>query len=210
MPTRASSSCFRRIWNRDTISIRTRSASSTERWPGAKLAVMDPRLSNTASMADYWMPTYPGTEAAVLLAMAKVILDENRFDAKFVKNWTNWEELEVDGFQAQGQSFEASIEALKRHYAQFTPQFAEKESGVKAEVIVKIAREIATAGSRFASHLWRGSASGNLGGWQPARALMLLHVLTGSVGTEGGHNLNAWNKFVPKTIQGAAAAEALE
>ena len=168
---------------------------------GAKLAVMDPRLSNTASMADYWMPTYPGTEAAVLLAMAKVILDENRFDATFVKNWTNWEELEVDGFRAKGQSFEALIEALKKHYAKFTPQFAEKESGVKSEIIVKTAREIATAGSRFASHLWRGSASGNLGGWQPARALMLLHVLTGSVGTEGGHNLNAWNKFVPKTFK---------
>ena len=27
---------------------------------GAKLAVMDPRLSNTASMSDYWMPSYPG------------------------------------------------------------------------------------------------------------------------------------------------------
>ena len=159
---------------------------------------MDPRLSNTASMADYWMPTYPGTEAAVLLAMAKVILDENRFDAAFMRNWTNWEDLEVDGFSAKGQSFESTIEALKKHYAKFTPQFAEKESGVKADVIVKIAREIAAAGSRFASHLWRGSASGNLGGWQPARALMLLHVLTGSVGTEGGHNLNAWNKFVPK------------
>ena len=39
---------------------------------------------------------------------------------------------------------------------------------------------------------------------------MLLHVLTGSVGTEGGHNLNAWNKFVPKTIQRSSAAEALE
>ena len=168
---------------------------------GAKLAVMDPRLSNTASMADYWMPTYPGTEAAVLLAMAKVILDENRYDRKFMKTWTNWEDLEVDGFQARGQSFEATIEALKKHYANFTPQFAEKESGVKAEVIVKIAREIATAGSRFASHLWRGSASGNLGGWQTARALVLLHVLSGSVGTEGGHNLNAWNKFVPKPFK---------
>jgi anaerobic selenocysteine-containing dehydrogenase len=165
---------------------------------GAKLAVMDPRLSNTASMADYWMPSYPGTEAAVLLAMAMVILGENRFDATFVKNWTNWEELEVDGFRAQGQSFEALVEALKRHYAKFTPEFAEKESGVKAEIIVKTAREIATAGSRFASHLWRGSASGNLGGWQSARALMLLHALTGSVGTPGGHNLNAWNKFVPR------------
>ena len=165
---------------------------------GAKLAVMDPRLSNTASMADYWMPSYPGTETAVLLAMAMVMLGENRFDATFVKNWTNWEELEVDGFAAKGQSFEAVIQALKRHYAKFTPEFAEKESGVKAEVIVKTAREIATAGSRFASHLWRGSASGNLGGWQTARALMLLHVLTGSVGTPGGHNLSAWNKFVPK------------
>src|ERR1700723_1809452 len=165
---------------------------------GPELAVTDPRLSNTASMADYWMPTYPGTEAAVLLAMAKVILDENRFDAEFVRKWTNWEELDIDGFQAKGQSFEALIEALKRHYSKYTPEFAEKESGVKAETIVKTAREIATAGSRFASHLWRGSSSGNLGGWQTARALILLHVLTGPVGTPGGHNLNAWNKFVPR------------
>lgn len=165
---------------------------------GAKLAVMDPRLSNTASMADYWMPTYPGTETAVLLAMAMVILSEKRFDAEFVKKWTNWEDLEVDGFRAKAQSFETVIEALKRHYARFTPEFGEKESGVKADVIVKLAREIADAGSRFASHLWRGSASGNLYGWQTARALTLLHVLTGSVGTVGGHNLNAWNKFVPK------------
>ncbi len=165
---------------------------------GAKLAVMDPRLSNTASMADYWLPSYPGTESAVLLAMAKVILDENRFDAAFVKNWTNWQDLDPGAFSAKGQSFESAIEALREHYARFTPQFAEKESGVKAEAIVKIAREIAAAGSRFASHLWRGSASGNLGGWQTARALTLLHVLTGSVGTKGGHNLNAWNKFVPQ------------
>jgi anaerobic selenocysteine-containing dehydrogenase len=50
---------------------------------GAKLAVMDPRLSNTASMSNYWMPTYPGTEAAALLAMAKIILEEglNLFQA---------------------------------------------------------------------------------------------------------------------------------
>jgi anaerobic selenocysteine-containing dehydrogenase len=165
---------------------------------GAKLAVMDPRLSNTASMADYWLPTYPGSEAAVLLAMAKVILDEDRFDAAFVRKWTNWEELEVDGFKAAGESFQSVLEALKGHYAKYTPEFAEQESGVRAEIIVSMAREIADAGSRFASHLWRGSASGNLGGWQTARALMLLHVLTGSVATKGGHNLNSSNKFVPK------------
>src|SRR5206468_9645361 len=63
---------------------------------GAKLAVMDPRLSNTASMADYWLPTYPGSEAAVLLAMGKVIIDENLFDAQFLDKCTNWHDREVD------------------------------------------------------------------------------------------------------------------
>ena len=43
---------------------------------GAKLIVLDPRLSNSAAMADYWLPTRPGSEAAVLLAMAHVILTE--------------------------------------------------------------------------------------------------------------------------------------
>src|SRR5207302_103521 len=59
---------------------------------GAKLAVMDPRLSNTASMADYWMPTRPGTEAAALLAMARIILDEGLYDSEFLRRWVNWEE----------------------------------------------------------------------------------------------------------------------
>src|SRR5438105_470505 len=59
---------------------------------GAKIAVMDPRLSNTASMADYWMSTYPGSEAAVLLAMAGVLLDEGLYDRTFLEHWVNWDE----------------------------------------------------------------------------------------------------------------------
>ena len=63
MPTRVSFCCFRRTWNRATTSTRTRNESSKASWAGAKLAVMDPRLSNTASVADEWMPTWPGSEA---------------------------------------------------------------------------------------------------------------------------------------------------
>src|ERR1044072_5137474 len=48
----------------------------------------------------------------------------------------------------------------------------------------------------FASHVWPSAASGNLGGWQVARALMFLNVLAGSVGAEGGVSPNVWNKFV--------------
>src|SRR5215467_5530108 len=51
---------------------------------GAKVCAIDTRLSNTASMADYWLSTWPGTEAAVLLAMCQVIIAERTYDREFV------------------------------------------------------------------------------------------------------------------------------
>src|SRR5262249_48660351 len=56
---------------------------------------------------------------------------------------------------------------------------------------------IGGARGAFASHVWRNAASGNMGGWQVARCLQLLTVLTGSVNTSGGTGLHTANKFVP-------------
>ncbi len=164
---------------------------------GAKLAVMDPRLSNTASQADYWLPTYPGSEAAVLLAIAKVILDEGQADLAYVERWTNWRDFLADRHPGEEPTFARFLAALQEHYQRFTPEFAEAESGVSREKIVAVARAIAAARGAFASHVWRGTASGNLGGWQVARALQLLTVLTASVGTPGGTSPSAWNKYKP-------------
>ena len=47
---------------------------------GAKIATVDVRLSNTASMSDHWIAPYPGTEAALLLGFARVILQEGLVD----------------------------------------------------------------------------------------------------------------------------------
>ncbi|NOX37267.1 MAG: molybdopterin-dependent oxidoreductase [Calditrichaeota bacterium] len=165
---------------------------------GAKLAVMDPRLSNTASMADYWMPTYPGSEAAVLLAMAKVILDEGLYNEWFLRNWVNWRDYLQEEFPDRPVTFEAFIETLREVYAEYTPEFAERESGVPAAMIIEVARKIGEAGTRFATHNWRSAASGNLGGWAVSRCLHFLNVLTGSVGTPGGTSPSAWNKFKPR------------
>ena len=165
---------------------------------GAKLAVMDTRLSNTASMSDYWMPTRPGTEAAVLLAMVQVILTEGLYDARFLERWVNWQSYLEQMHPSRPQVFDQFIECLKEEYAQFTPQYAAKEGGVSAQMIVDVAREIGRAGSRFASHNWRGPSSGHLGGWQVARALHFLTVLVGAVGTPGGTSPNAWSKFKPE------------
>ncbi len=164
---------------------------------GAKLATMDPRLSNTASMSDYWMPTYPGTEAAVLLAMAKVILDEGMYNRPYMEKWVNWDEYLIKKHPNAPINFENFIEKIKEEYVEFTPEYAENESGVKAHIIVEVARKIGEAGERFASHNWRAAASGNLGGWCVSRCLHFLSVLTGSVGTEGGTSPNSWSKFKP-------------
>lgn len=165
---------------------------------GAKMAVMDPRLSNTASMADYWMPTQPGSEAAVLLAMANIILQEDLYNAEYLKNWVNWRESLQELNPKADATFENFIAELKKIYAEYTPEFAAKESGANPEMIVEIARKIGAAGTKFSSHNWRSAGSGNLGGWAVARCLHFLNVLTGSVGTVGGTSPSAWNKFKPK------------
>ena len=164
---------------------------------GAKLCVVDTRLSNTASKSDYWLSPWPGTEAALLLAMCRVLLEENRFDREFVRRWVNWEEFLSEEHPGEPQTFERFIEIVKELYATFTPEFAAQESGVSAQLIIDVAREIGRAGSALATHVWRNAAAANLGGWQVSRALEFLNVLTGSVATPGGTTPNAWNKIVP-------------
>ncbi|HEY3099515.1 MAG TPA: molybdopterin-dependent oxidoreductase [Methylomirabilota bacterium] len=164
---------------------------------GAKIAVIDSRLSNTASMADYWLSPWPGTEAAILLAIARLLVRERRYDRAFVEKWTNWEEYLREERPDLPVTFDAFHGALEELYAAYTPEFAAEESGVSPETIVEIARAIGDAGGALATHIWRNTAAGNLGGWQVARALELLVVLMGAVSTPGGTAPSAWNKAIP-------------
>jgi anaerobic selenocysteine-containing dehydrogenase len=164
---------------------------------GAKVAVIDSRLSNTASMADYWLSPWPGTEAAILLAIARVLVRERRYDRAFVEKWTNWDEYLREERPDLPLTFDSFHTALEELYAPYTPEFAAEESGVAAATIVEIARAIGAAGGALATHIWRNTAAGNLGGWQVARALELLVVLMGAVSTPGGTAPSAWNKAIP-------------
>jgi anaerobic selenocysteine-containing dehydrogenase len=164
---------------------------------GARIAVIDSRLSNTASMADYWLSPWPGTESAILLAMARVLVRERLYDRAFVEKWVNWDEYLREERPDLPVTFDAFHDALEQLYAEYTPEFAERESGVAAATIVEVARAIGAAGGALATHIWRNTAAGNLGGWQVARALELLVVLMGAVSTPGGTAPSAWNKAIP-------------
>jgi anaerobic selenocysteine-containing dehydrogenase len=167
---------------------------------GAKLIVLDTRLSNTATHADYWLSPVPGSEAAILLAIASHLLRHGLYDRDFVRRWWNWQEYLEHERPDLEPTFEAFEAALGELYAGYTFELAERESGVPARTLRAIADLVATAGARLSTHNWRSAAAGNLGGWQVSRCLFLLNALLGAVATEGGTHPNAWNKFVPKPI----------
>lgn len=167
---------------------------------GAKLCVLDPRLSNTASVADYWLPTQPGSEVAVLLAIARLLLEQGACHREFIRDWVNWKTYLRELHPGRPETLDEFLGALHADLAKFTPEFAEAESGVPAQQIREVAAEIARAGTRLATHNWRSASSGNLGGWSVSRALHLLNVLTGSVGTVGGTSPSGWNKVKPKVF----------
>ncbi len=167
------------------------------RMRGARICVIDTRLSNTASMADWWLSPWPGSEAALLLAIANILVTEGLWDREFVRRWVNWEEYLRSERPDLPVTFDAFEQAIRDLYARFTPEFAEAESGVPAATIVEVARAIGRAGSSLATHIWRNAAAGNLGGWQVARALEWIVVLMGAVGTLGGTAPNAFNKAIP-------------
>jgi tetrathionate reductase subunit A len=53
---------------------------------GLKIACVDPRLSRSAGKADWWIPIKPGGDAAFAMGMARWIIDNNRFDKRFLEN----------------------------------------------------------------------------------------------------------------------------
>lgn len=167
---------------------------------GAKVIVFDTRLSNTATHADHYISPYPGSEAAINLAIANYIIQKDLYDSDFLRSWWNWEEYMSSCHPQEASTFEGFIGILKGLYSKFTFEYAGLEAGVDPDDLRAVAETVAKAGNRLSVHNWRSAASGNLGGWQVSRSIYLLCALTGSVATEGGTHLASWNRFSPKPI----------
>ncbi|MDX1501342.1 MAG: molybdopterin-dependent oxidoreductase [Thermoanaerobaculia bacterium] len=167
---------------------------------GAKLIVLDTRLSNTATHADEWLATQPGSEAALLLAVASYLIRRRLYDREFVRRWWNWQEYLESVHPDLPPTFDSFERMLEAEYEPYTFELAAAETGVDAATIRRVAETVATAGRRLATHNWRSAAAGNEGGWQVARCLFFLNCLMGAVATPGGTYPNAWNKFVARPI----------
>lgn len=135
-----------------------------------RIVTFDVRLSNTAGFSDEWIPVFPATDGAVALAIGHVILREDLQDSEFIDTWTN-----------------VTVDELKAHYAQYTPEWASKISGVPVQTIERIAREFATT-KPATLFTYRGPAK-HLYGSYNEKACMMLPIMTGNVEKRGGYCL---------------------
>jgi len=134
---------------------------------GAKLVYLDPRYTKTASRAAEWIPIRPGTDSAFLLAMINVIVTNELADCEFVKKYV------------------VGCDGIKDAMSRYTPEWAEKITGVPAATIDRIAREYAAARPNSLVHPgWR--TSNFLNSFQTERAIATLNALSGNVLTPGG------------------------
>ena len=200
-PTRGSSCCSRRTSRPATTSTRTRSGSSKARSRGATSVVIDPRLSNTSAKADLWLPPYPGTEAALLLAMANVLLDEELYDREFVRRWVNWEEY----LRAERPDLPRDVRELHRRAegALRAVHAGVRRGGDRRAGRRRSSRSARAIGARRAARSPRTSgaaaAAGNLWGWQ-MRALPVSARRADRQRRHAGRRraCTSANKFVPK------------
>jgi thiosulfate reductase/polysulfide reductase chain A len=136
---------------------------------GAKLTIVDPRLSETADKAlDFggrWLPIKPGTDGALALAMANVIVSEKLYDATFVSTYS----VGFDKFSA--------------FVATKTPEWAAPITGISATLIRTVARELAAAKPAIVD-AWSGPGH-HTNGAEGSRAIAALAGLIGQIDAPG-------------------------
>jgi len=138
----------------------------------AKMVVVDPRLTVTASKADRWLAIRPGTDMALGLALIHHVLSHDLHDRKFCDDWVlGWEKWR-DSILAAG----------------YTPEWAAPITSIPADQIRRLAEEIAAADGcvMFAS---RGINQHTTSA-QTNRVLMFLAAITGNWGRKGGAFFN--------------------
>src|SRR5207237_3905240 len=117
---------------------------------GAKLIMMDTRLSNTATHADHYIAPYPGSEAAILLAIANYLIQNDLYNREFVRRWWNWEEyLEQSSQPRSGEMFMDADESSpdsrsNRNATHFDSSGLGLDEGDGATNISRLRREDAT------------------------------------------------------------------
>jgi thiosulfate reductase / polysulfide reductase chain A len=137
---------------------------------GAKVYLVDPRLNSTANLADHWLPIKPGTDLALLLAIANVLIEENLYDKEFCEEHGN-------GFKE-----------FAREMKQYTPEWASDITDLPVEMIEQVARDLGNNRPKaIIEQSWKGAFGCNYeNSTETARMVGLVNALLGNINENGG------------------------
>ncbi|MFW6062958.1 MAG: molybdopterin-containing oxidoreductase family protein [Chloroflexota bacterium] len=133
---------------------------------GTQLVVIDPRRTRSARGADWHLAPLPGTDGALALGVAHVLVQEGLHDDA-------WLEAHAVGWPQ-----------LRRRLDDFPPERVAQITGLEPEDIVRLARLY--AGARPGLLKIADGLNRNLNGGQNVRAVLMLPALTGQYGLRGG------------------------
>ena len=144
----------------------------------SKIVEVAPRFSFTAAKADEWVPIRPGTQGALALAIAHVLVSEGRVDEEFVTERTA-------GYEDGGDESGYPRPGFKRIVLEsYSPEWAEGITGVAAERIRRLARELAE--NRPAVVLGESGPAEHTNSLASGVAVHSLNALLGAVNAPGG------------------------
>ncbi len=132
---------------------------------GARVVVIDPIKTHTAEKADEWVGVRPGTDGALALGMAYVILERGLYDTAFADDWT------------------CGLGEFREYVKRFSPKQVEEITWVKAEKIERLAEEVTRQRTSLLLHTGLEYADS---GVQNIRALLILFALSGNLDRPGG------------------------
>ncbi|MEK5059606.1 oxidoreductase [Paenibacillus sp. FSL H7-0326] len=156
------------VWGGNIISTNMHQVVLAEkaRKAGAKVIVIDVHRNRTAQWADWFVPLYPGTDAALALGMMNVLFEKGLVDEAFLQQYT------------------VGHEELREHVKDYTPERVSLITGVSVEDIVKLAETYGQAKAGYI-HIGNGLQHHDNGGMN-VRAVACLPALTGAWAKLGG------------------------
>ncbi len=147
---------------------------------GAKIIVLDPRISDQAEQADLHLRLRAGTDAAMCLGWLKVIFDEELYDKDFVREWC------------------VGFEELRTRVDEYPLERVEQITGVDRKLIALAARTYANADGAIIP--WTPITDMQISSTSAIRLHSILRAVTGNLDVVGGETLGGFNKsYIPES-----------
>ena len=152
---------------------------------GVRTIFIDPIYTDSMlGKEDEWIPIRPGTDAALVNAIAYILITEELVDQAFLDtHCIGYDAKTLPKSAPQNASYKDYILGRGPDKVTKTPQWAAEITGIPSDRIVRLAREIGQTDPVFFAQGWGPQRQVN--GEQTARAICMLPILTGNIGLPG-------------------------